>query len=159
MEPLRVLLIEDSEDDAALLLRQLRKGGYEPSSKRVDTPKAMRAALELREWDIILSDYNMPEFSGSAALALLRSTGIDLPFIVISGAMGEESAVTLMKAGAHDYIMKDNLARLIPAIERELREAGVRRARQRAEADLHLLRQECWHQYDNQQLAFYKASF
>ncbi len=138
MEPLRVLLIEDSEDDAALLLRQLRKGGYEPSSKRVDTPKAMRAALELREWDIILSDYNMPEFSGSAALALLRSTGIDLPFIVISGAMGEESAVTLMKAGAHDYIMKDNLARLIPAIERELREAGVRRARQRAEADLHL---------------------
>ena len=138
MEPLRVLLIEDSEDDADLLLRQLKKGGYEPSYKRVDTPDAMRAALELREWDIILSDYNMPEFSGSAALALLHSTDIDLPFIVISGALGEESAVTLMKAGAHDYIMKDNLVRLIPAIERELREAEVRRARQRAEADLHL---------------------
>jgi len=138
MEPLRVLLIEDSEDDAALTLRQLRKGGYAPSFKRVDTPETMRAALEVREWDIILSDYNMPEFSGPAALVLLHSTGIDLPFIVISGAMGEESAVSLMKAGAHDYIMKDNLVRLIPAIERELREAGVRRARQRAEADLHL---------------------
>jgi diguanylate cyclase (GGDEF)-like protein/PAS domain S-box-containing protein len=138
MEPLRVLLVEDSEDDAALTLRQLKKGGYEPSFKRVDTPETMRAALEVREWDIILSDYNMPEFSGPAALALLRSTDIDLPFIVISGAMGEESAVALMKAGAHDYIMKDNLARLIPAIERELREAEVRRARRRAEADLHL---------------------
>lgn len=138
MEALRVLLIEDSEDDAALTLRQLKKGGYEPSFKRVDTPEDMRAALEVREWDIILSDYNMPEFSGPAALALLRSTGIDLPFITISGAMGEESAVALMKAGAHDYIMKDNLARLIPAIERELREANVRRARRRAEADLRL---------------------
>ncbi len=138
MKPLRVLLVEDSEDDAALTLRQLKKGGYAPSFKRVDTPETMRAALEVREWDIVLSDYNMPEFSGPAALVLLRSTGIDLPFIVISGAMGEESAVSLMKAGAHDYIMKDNLARLIPAIERELREAEVRRARQRAEADLRL---------------------
>ncbi len=138
MKPLRVLLVEDSEDDAALTLRQLKKGGYAPSFKRVDTPETMRAALEVREWDIILSDYNMPQFSGPAALALLRSTDIDLPFIVISGAMGEESAVSLMKSGAHDYIMKDNLARLIPAIERELREAEVRRARQRAEADLHL---------------------
>ena len=138
MEPLRVLLVEDSEDDAALTLRQLRKGGYEPSYNRVDTPETMRAALEARDWDIILSDYNMPEFSGPAALAVLRSTDIDLPFIVISGAMGEESAVSLMKSGAHDYIMKDNLARLIPAIERELREAAVRRARRQAEADLHL---------------------
>ncbi|HEC19427.1 MAG TPA: EAL domain-containing protein [Gammaproteobacteria bacterium] len=138
MEPLRVLLIEDSEDDAELTLRQLKKGGYEPIAKRVDTPESMRAALEMREWDIILSDYTMPEFSGPAALALLHSTGLDVPFIVISGAMGEESAVALMRAGAHDYIMKDNLARLIPAIERELREAEVRRARQRAEADLAL---------------------
>ncbi len=138
MEPLRVLLIEDSEDDAALTLRQLKKGGYEPSHKRVDTPEAMRAALEARDWDIILSDFSMPEFSGSAALALLHSTGIDLPFIVISGAMGEQTAVDLMKAGAHDYIMKDNQVRLIPAIERELREAEVRRARRRAEADLRL---------------------
>jgi diguanylate cyclase (GGDEF)-like protein/PAS domain S-box-containing protein len=138
METLRVLLVEDSEDDAALTLRQLRKGGYEPSYKRVDTPESMRAALESRDWDVILSDYNMPAFSGPAALALLRSTDIDLPFIVISGAMGEESAVELMKSGAHDYIMKDNLVRLIPAIERELREAEVRRARQRAEADLRL---------------------
>ncbi|MBL1274484.1 MAG: EAL domain-containing protein [Ectothiorhodospiraceae bacterium] len=135
---LRVLLVEDSEDDAALTLRQLKKGGYEPSHKRVDTPDTMRAALEARDWDIILSDFSMPEFSGPAALALLRSTEIDLPFIVISGAMGEQTAVDLMKAGAHDYIMKDNLVRLIPAIERELREAEVRRARRRAEADLRL---------------------
>lgn len=138
MESLRVLLVEDSEDDAALTLRQLKKGGYEPSYKRVDTTEGMRAALEARDWDIILSDYTMPEFSGPAALALLRSMDLDLPFIVISGAMGEESAVELMRAGAHDYIMKDNLVRLVPAIERELREAEVRRARQRAEADLRL---------------------
>jgi len=137
-EPLRVLLIEDSEDDAALTLRQLRKGGYEPSYRRVDTPEAMRVALETTDWDIILSDYNMPEFSGSAALALLHSAGLDLPFIVISGAIGEETAVELMRSGAHDYIMKDNLARLVPAIERELREAEVRRARARAEEDLRL---------------------
>lgn len=137
-EPLRVLFIEDSEDDAALTLRQLNKGGYEPSYRRVDTPDAMRAALAASDWDIILSDYNMPEFSGAAALALLHSAGLDLPFIVISGAIGEETAVELMRSGAHDYIMKDNLARLVPAIERELREAEVRRARARAEEDLRL---------------------
>ena len=138
MKSLRVLLVEDSEDDAALTLRQLKKGGYESEYKRVDTPEAMRAALEARDWDVILSDYTMPEFSGPAALALLRSMDIDLPFIVISGAMGETSAVELMKSGAHDYIMKDSLIRLVPAIERELREAEVRRARHRAEADLRL---------------------
>lgn len=138
MQTLRVLLVEDSEDDAALTLRQLKKGGYEPAYKRVDTKEDMRAALETRDWDVVLSDYNMPIFSGPAALALLRSMHIDLPFIVISGAMGEESAVELMRSGAHDYIMKDNLARLVPAIERELREAELRRAQQRAEADLRL---------------------
>ncbi|MDT8384329.1 MAG: EAL domain-containing protein [Gammaproteobacteria bacterium] len=138
MQTLRVLLVEDSEDDAALTLRQLKKGGYEPAYKRVDTAEDMRAALETRDWDVVLSDYNMPIFSGPAALALLESMHIDLPFIVISGAMGEESAVELMRSGAHDYIMKDNLARLVPAIERELREAEVRRAQQRAEADLRL---------------------
>lgn len=137
-EPLRVLLIEDSGDDAALILRQLKKGGYAPSCQRVDKLEAMRSALETRDWDIILSDYNMPEFSGPAALALLHSTSIDLPFIVVSGAIGEETAVELMRSGAHDYIMKDNLARLAPAIERELREAGVRRARRRAEESLRL---------------------
>ena len=137
-EPLRVLLVEDSGDDAALILRQLEKGGYTPSYQRVDKLEAMRSALEARDWDIILSDYNMPKFSGPEALTLLRSTNIDLPFIVVSGAIGEETAVELMRSGAHDYIMKDNLARLAPAIERELREAEVRRARRRAEGDLRL---------------------
>ncbi len=137
-EPLRVLLVEDSEDDAALTLRQLKKGGYKPSSQRVDTPDDMRAALEARDWDIILCDYNMPEFSGPAALSLLHAVERDIPFIVISGAIGEETAVEMMRSGAHDYIMKDNLARLVAAIERELREAEVRCARRRAEADLRL---------------------
>jgi diguanylate cyclase (GGDEF)-like protein/PAS domain S-box-containing protein len=137
-EALRVLLIEDSEDDATLTLLQLKKGGYEPVCRRVDTEDSMREALASQDWDIILSDYNMPEFSGPAALALLRTSGIDIPFIGISGTIGEETAVELMKSGAHDYIMKDNLARLVPAIKRELREAEVRRARQQAEADLRL---------------------
>jgi diguanylate cyclase (GGDEF)-like protein/PAS domain S-box-containing protein len=137
-ETLRVLLVEDSEDDAALTLRQLKKGGYVTQYERVDTPNAMRAALATKTWDIILSDYNMPEFSGSAALDVLRDTGIDIPFIIISGAIGEETAVEVMRAGAHDYIMKDNLARLVPAIERELREAEVRNIQRSTAEDLRL---------------------
>ena len=137
-KPLRVLLVEDSEDDAMLTLRELKKGGYDTISLRVDTPADMRAALEARDWDVILCDYHMPEFSGPAALALLHATELDIPFIVISGAIGEETAVEMMRAGAHDYIMKDSLARLVAAIERELREVEVRRARRRAEMDLRL---------------------
>jgi len=130
--------VEDSEDDAALTLHQIVKGGYEPRHLRVDSEAAMRAALADQEWDIVLSDYNMPGFSGISALELLRETGMDIPFIIISGAIGEETAVEVMKVGAHDYIMKDNLVRLVPAIERELREAEVRRARRRDEEDLRL---------------------
>ena len=137
-ETLRVLLVEDSEDDAALTLRQLKKAGYVTAYERVDTAKAMRAALAANEWDIILSDYHMPEFSGPAALDVLRESGIDIPFIIISGAIGEETAVEVMRAGAHDYIMKDNLARLVPAIERELREAEVRNIQRRTAEDLRL---------------------
>ncbi len=140
-ELLRVLLVEDSEDDAALTLHQIAKGGYEPRHRRVDNEEAMRSALAEQEWDLILSDYNMPGFSGMAALELLHETGLDIPFIIISGAIGEETAVELMKVGAHDYIMKDNLVRLVPAIERELREARIRRARHRAEEDLRLAAQ------------------
>lgn len=134
--PVRVLIVEDSEDDTLLLLRALRRGGYDPTFERVDTAAAMTATLHQQEWDIVISDFAMPSFSGPDALALLKSSKLDLPFIIVSGAIGEETAVTLMRAGAHDYIMKGNLARLIPAIERELREAEVRRERRRAEEAL-----------------------
>ena len=137
-EVLRILMVEDSEDDTELTLRQIRKGGYEPSLLRVDTAEQMRAALEGESWDLVLSDYHLPTFSGAAALQLLHDSGRDYPFIVVSGAIGEETAVSLMREGAHDYIMKDNLARLVPAIERELREVEVRRAHNKAEADLRL---------------------
>ena len=123
--PLHVLLIEDSEDDAALVMRALRRGGYDPTFERVDTAAAMRAALDQHPWDLVISDYSMPQFTGPAALQLLQAGGIDLPFIMVSGTIGEETAVTAMKAGAHDFLMKGNLTRLIPAVARELREATV----------------------------------
>src|ERR671913_1812486 len=135
--PLKILLVEDSEDDALLLLRQLRRGGYEPAWERVDTAEAMEAALDERGWDLVVSDHFMPAFSSVAALDLLRCKGfVDLPFIIVSGQIGEDAAVAAMKAGAHDYLMKDNLARLNSAIERELREADVRRERRQAEVAL-----------------------
>jgi len=146
--PLRVLIVEDSEDDADLLLRELRRGGYAPAFERVDTPGAMRAALDRNSWDIVLSDFSLPQFSGLAALALLQERGPDLPFILLSGTIGEETAVAAMKAGAHDFMLKGHLARLVPAIERELREAGERRARRQAELDLQRLNVELALAYD-----------
>ena len=134
--PLRVLIVEDSEDDTLLLVRALRRGGYAPTFERVETPATMTAALDQQTWDLIISDYTMPHFSAPAALTLLKESGLDLPFIIVSGAIGEETAVEAMKAGAHDYIQKGNLARLMPAIERELRDAQVRRERKRAEEAL-----------------------
>lgn len=132
--PLRVLVVEDSTDDTLLLLHELRRGGYEPTHRRVETEPAMRDALREMEWDLVVSDHSMPNFSSSAALELLRSEGyVDLPFIIVSGQIGEDSAVMAMKSGAQDYLMKDNLRRLNSAIERELREAEVRRERRRAE--------------------------
>jgi len=132
--PLKVLLVEDSEDDALLLMRMLRRGGYDPAWERVDTAATMEAALDAHSWDLVISDHSMPAFSSSAALGLLRLKGfVDLPFIIVSGQIGEDAAVAAMKAGAHDYLMKDNLARLNSAIERELREADVRRERRQAE--------------------------
>ena len=126
----RVLIVEDSEDDALLVLRELRKGGCDPAVfERVDTEEEMRARLRDHPWDLIIADFVMPRFSALAALDVLKENGLDLPFIVVSGTIGEETAVGAMKAGAHDYIMKDNLKRLIPAIERELREAEVRKER------------------------------
>jgi len=134
--PLQVLLIEDSEDDAALLEIELRRAGYAPLCHRVETPEALSAALERRHLDIVISDYRLPRFDGLAALALVKAKGLDLPFIIVSGYITEETAVAAMKAGAHDYVMKDKLARLGPAVERELREAASRRERRRSERQL-----------------------
>jgi signal transduction histidine kinase/CheY-like chemotaxis protein len=133
---LQVLLVEDSEDDALLVARELSRGGYEVAWERVDTAAAMTAALAWRSWDIVIADYAMPRFSGLAALKLLQQSGVDVPFILVSGTIGEDIAVGAMKAGAHDYIMKGNLVRLVPAVQRELRDAEVRRERRRAEAAL-----------------------
>src|SRR5579871_5954523 len=136
MTPLRVLIIEDMEDDVLLVLRELQLGGYDVTHTCVETASALRAALATQEWDIIISDYSMPQFSGLAALCIVQEMDLDLPFIVLSGTVGEDVAVETMKAGAHDYLMKNNLRRLIPAVKRELREANVRRARRQAELAL-----------------------
>jgi two-component system, cell cycle sensor histidine kinase and response regulator CckA len=136
VETLRVLVVEDSEDDAALLIRELRRGGYRPVFERVETAAAMKAALEAHRWDVVIADYALPGFSAPAALSILKSEGLDLPFIIVSGTIGEDTAVAAMKAGAHDYLMKGNLARLIPAIQRELREARERWQRGVAETEL-----------------------
>jgi PAS domain S-box-containing protein len=131
--PLRVLIVEDSEGDALLLIRELGRGGFDPVSERVDTREAMQKALRDRKWDVVISDYVMPRFSGLDALGVLRESGNDLPFIIVSGNIGEDIAVSAMKAGAHDYLIKGNLKRLAPAVERELRDAEVRRACRQAE--------------------------
>ena len=133
---LRVLIVEDSEDDAILLLRELRRGGCDPIFERVDTPAAMTDALDKRTWDIIIADYSMPNFSAPDALKMMQKSGLDLPFIIVSGKIGEDTAVAAMKAGVHDYIMKNNLARLVPVIKRELREVEERREHKQAEGAL-----------------------
>ncbi len=134
---LRVLLIEDSEDDAVLLTRELQKGGYRPLVERIETPESMKKSLTEKKWDVVISDYVMPKFSGLDALKLLHSTGLDLPFIIVSGKIGEDTAVEVMRAGAQDYIMKNNLRRLCPAIERELAEVAVRQERAETKEELH----------------------
>ncbi len=131
--PLRVLIVEDSEDDTALLVRELRRGGYEPTFERVDTPAGMTAALRQNQWDVVICDYSMPHFSGTDALRLLRTEGSEAPCIVLSGTIGDETAIAVLKQGAQDYVMKDNLKRLLPAIQRELGEAEQRRERKRLE--------------------------
>jgi PAS domain S-box-containing protein len=134
--PLRVLIAEDSEDDALLVLRELKRGGYEPEYERVESPEAMKKALTDPEWDVIISDYHIPRFGGSEALKMWREAGSEAPFIVVSGKVGEDVAVEMMKTGAYDYIMKDNLARLCATVERGLEEANERRERKRVEREL-----------------------
>ncbi|NOU46673.1 MAG: PAS domain S-box protein, partial [Bacteroidales bacterium] len=126
---LRLLIIEDSEDDSLLMLHQIRKAGYDIDHERVQTPEEMEYWLHKKKWDIVLSDYMMPHFNGTDALELLTKSGIDIPFIVVSGTIGEDVAVGMMKAGANDYLMKNNLQRLVPAIERELRDSVNRSER------------------------------
>src|SRR5436309_12315074 len=134
--PLRVLIAEDCEDGARLLLRELQRAGFGPAYERVGSPTAMQAALDRQAWDLVIGDYSMPAFSGPAALALVRARDLDTPFIFVSGTIGEDVAVEAMKAGAQDFLTKGNLRRLIPAIQRELRDAEVRRERRRAQTAL-----------------------
>src|SRR4030042_3694289 len=124
--PIRVLIVEDSEEDTLLIVRELKRGGFDPINERVETAEGMKAALSTKTWDLILADYSMPHFSGLEALKLSQETGLDLPFIIVSGSIGEDVAVEAMKSGAHDYLMKNNLTRLFPAIQQELRVAEGR---------------------------------
>ncbi len=134
--PLRALLVEDSENDAALLELALARAGFSVRCDRVQTREALAAALDREDWDVVVADYVMPQFDGLSALALVKEKGLDLPFIIVSGHITDDTAVAAMKAGAHDYVMKDNLARLGPAVERELRDVEVRRARKLTEKKL-----------------------
>ncbi len=134
--PLNVLIIEDSEEDANLIVLELKRGGFEPSYRRVDNREAMLRALDEGAWDVVLSDFSMPRFSVSEALALVQAKGLDIPFVIVSATIGEEAAVEAMKAGAHDYILKHRLGRLVPAVNRELRESAMRRERRNLEEQL-----------------------
>lgn len=133
---LSVLFLEDSEDDVLLVVRHLEKGGYAVDSCRVDTPDAFRAALKEDAWDIVISDYSLPGLNALSAIAIFKEVGPDIPFLVVSGAVGEETAVEVLKSGAHDVLIKNNLARLVPAVAREIREGAERRARRAAEDGL-----------------------
>ena len=132
---LKVLIVEDSEDDTIFLVRELQHS-FDVSYERVETAKAMAEALNEKKWDIIISDYSMPRFSGLGALKVLKESRIDLPFIIVSGKIGEETAVEAMNAGVHDYILKDNMARLIPAVKKELEEAKERAKHREADRKL-----------------------
>ncbi|HUJ76709.1 MAG TPA: response regulator, partial [bacterium] len=127
---LRVLMVEDSQDDAQLILHALAGAGFDLEHQVVQRGSDFMAALQAQEWDLVLSDFSMPEYSGADAYLALRESGIDVPFIFVSGHIGEERAAELMKLGASDYVLKDNLARLVPAVLRELRESAARRQHQ-----------------------------
>jgi diguanylate cyclase (GGDEF)-like protein len=139
MSFVKLIIVEDSEDDLLLVLRALKKGGFDPAYTRVDTEEGLRKALEDDSWQMVISDHAMPRFSAPEALEVVKKSGRDLPFIIVSGTIGEEIAVSSMRGGAHDYIMKDNLARLAPAVARELREVQVRESQKRYETQLKFL--------------------
>jgi sigma-B regulation protein RsbU (phosphoserine phosphatase) len=129
---MQILMVEDSAEDAALLLAELKRKGYVTEHRRVESKADFLAALQSGSWDAVIADYVLPQFSGPEALQLLREQGPDLPFLMVSGVRGEEEAVAMMKAGANDYLMKGNLSRLVPALERELESAQARRQHKRA---------------------------
>ena len=135
-KPLKILIVEDSEDDTLLLLRHLRRDGYNPIYHRVDSIEEVESALNSQKWDIVVSDYVLPHFSGLETLGLIQKNDLDIPCIIVSGRITDETAVAAMKAGARDYIMKDNLKRLGAAIERELAETEARRERKKAQEEL-----------------------
>ena len=149
---LRVLIVDDSEDDTSLIIRKLSSGGYDPKWERVDSSEAMRNALGREDWDIILCDYKMPNFNAAAALKLAQENKMDIPFIIVSGAIGEDTAVASMKAGAHDYVMKDKLAKLLVAVERAIREAKIRRDKKKTEEMLKMSRENFRHSLDDSPL-------
>src|ERR1700759_3653894 len=134
--PLRVLIVEDSEDDALFLILKLRRAQFDPFFELVASGSALEEALRKQPWDIVLSDHSLPGFGSMEALNLVKEIRPGVPFIVVSGVIGEENAVDLMKAGASDFVMKSNMARLAPSIERELREAEFRRSAEEVRAYL-----------------------
>jgi signal transduction histidine kinase len=132
-DPLHVLVVEDSPEDAEIICHLLREAGYQPLAERVQTAAQLAAALSRQRWDLVIADHSMPRFDAPQALRVVQESGEDLPFIIVSGSIDEELAVAAMRAGAHDFIMKDRLTRLAPAVARELREAEIRRERRRTE--------------------------
>jgi two-component system, cell cycle sensor histidine kinase and response regulator CckA len=150
MKPLlRALIVEDSENDTVLLLRNLERSDFEIAHQRVETAEALGDALDKESWDILFCDFTMPSFNGLRALEIVKERNIDLPFIFVSGTLGEDVAVQAMKEGTHDYVMKNNLARLVPAMERELREAKVRRLRREAEEDMRVSEYKYRHLFES----------
>jgi two-component system, cell cycle sensor histidine kinase and response regulator CckA len=142
---LRVLQVEDNEDDALLIVRELRRGGYEVVQRRVMGADEMRQALAEEQWDLVISDYSLPTFSGPAALSVLKQSGCDIPFIMVSGTIDEQTAVTALHAGAHDFVLKTRLARLLPAVQRELNDAATRRAQRAGEEEVKRLEEQVRH--------------
>lgn len=135
MKPIEVLMVEDVENDAQLLAAELRRGGFEVAFERVDTAAGLRTALDRKAWDVVLCDFTMPGFSGEAARKIAQTVDADRPFIYVSGTLGEDVAVEAVKSGANDYVLKNNLKRLVPVVERELREAKLRREHRLLEAE------------------------
>lgn len=141
-QPVKILLLENSVDDAKLALRALRQGGFIPTHRRIQTAVDLAAALATEPWDAVIANFMMPELAGVEALEMFKLTSVDIPFILVSASIGEENAVNAMKAGASDYVLKDNLSRLAPALKRELKEAEMRLDHRRAQHDLLLSEQQ-----------------